>query len=183
MPGVRRFVMIKMERILIGIVLLIATYGFGYSASNVIEGGVVPDGWKRVSACGISFLVPASVENLNARGTDSCVAAFGDSDMGISIDYGMYSTAYKKHEVGLEGEIKRFRQGYIRVGGKRAQVVTYLDVGMDRRDPHLQYFAGMHVVVNERVRPKSSLNMTVAGRSEREQELAKRIFWSVRFQK
>lgn len=179
---------IKMKQLVIGIVFLITTYGFDFSARDVQQRQVVPDSWKKVSACNISFLVPASVENLNARGIDSCVAEFGDSDMKISIDYGMYSSAYKKNELGLDGEIRRFKQEFIRVGGKRAQVVTYLHSSNAGRDnPHLRYVAGMYVAVHtnksEGIRTERSLNMTVAGRSEKEQEIARRIFRSVRFQK
>jgi len=125
------------------------------------------------------------MEDLNARGVDSCVAKFSDANLSLSIDYGRYGYVYKKHDKDLDHPLKGFRQQITRITGRWAQIVTFLDDEGDLNNPEFKCVADLYVLVHvdkgKGYETKTSLMMTVRGRSEKEQAIARQIFRSVRF--
>src|SRR5678816_3581623 len=80
--------------------------------------------WKLLSMCGMTFKVPAYLEDQKARGTDSCVAIFDSKSMSLSLDYGLYSGVSRQDEY-LDLEEKQ-----IIIDGKKGTIATYRDANM-----------------------------------------------------
>ena len=47
---------------------------------------VIPDGWKKIEACRITFYLPSEFEVEKLRGTDSCVERYRSKNILLSID-------------------------------------------------------------------------------------------------
>jgi hypothetical protein len=138
--------------------------------------------WVRVDACHISFLLPRDLKRSNREGIDSCIAEFANRKMELSVDYGWYGGRARKDEVTLE-----FKEKNISVDGKTAQLATYIDDSLyARKNPNRKYVAHLYVVVrpseSERAPMTTSLMITVRGKSKNVEDVAERIFRSVRFQ-
>ena len=166
-----------MTRFLIKIFILAFAVGFIGLTNNYAQDSKVPSGWKKVSICNISFIVPKKLKNENAEGIDSCVASFESSKIGLGIDSGWYGSASTKYERYID-----FKEESIEINGKKAQLATYRHTQMDAKR---NFIARIYVVLNE---PKeegmgmtTSLNMTIELRSEKDLETARRIFQSIRF--
>lgn len=137
--------------------------------------------WVRIETCQISLLLPRDLKRTDMQGLDSCIAQFDNNKMLLSIDYGRYGGAARKHETSLE-----FKEERISIDGKTAQLATYIDDSLDaRKNPNRKYVAHLYVEVKllekERAWMEMSLMIDVHGDSEEVQEVAKRIFRSVRF--
>ena len=68
-------------------------------ATNIYaQASSIPSDWTKITACKITFLIPKDLKNENAEGVDSCIAAFSNNKMRLSIDYGWYGGAYSKYD-------------------------------------------------------------------------------------
>lgn len=137
----------------------------------------IPPGWKKVSACQIRFLIPKDLKNQHARGIDSCFVEFRNGKMRLAIDSGPWGGVITKVEA-----THNFKEEFIEIDGKKAQVVTYQNA---RNKSNRKFVAGFYVVLyeaqkNER-QSSAFLYMTIQARSEKELEIAKQIFQSIRF--
>ena len=117
--------------------------------------------------------MPKELKNQNVRGIDSCVAEFRSGKMRLAIDYGSYSGAYRN-----DGTTLDFKEEFVEIDGKRAQLVTFRDARGG-----LRFGAGLYVLINEsREGMKTALNMMVQVKRAEDLETAKRIFRSIRFE-
>jgi len=166
-----------MIRFSIKILFLVFAFSYIGLTSNYAQDSKVPSGWKKVSICDISFIVPKNLKNNNSQGIDSCVASFSSSKIGLGIDYGWYGSASTKYESYTD-----FKEESIQIDGKKAQLATYIDT---RSNAKRKFVARIYVVLNE---PEgggmtTSLNMTIGVGNEKDLETAKQIFQSIRFDK
>ncbi|MCA1622965.1 MAG: hypothetical protein LC768_04210 [Acidobacteria bacterium] len=145
------------------------------------EKDMILKSWKKTSACKISFLIPKSVKNLDAKEIDSCVAEFENKTIRISIDYGWYGSNFTKIDTMLE-----FNEETIEIDGKKAQLVSYIDGSIfAKQHPKEKYVMGIYVNLSEGQTQeimKTSLKMKVAAKSKKEMQTAKQIFHSIKFQ-
>ena len=175
---VRRFVVNFMTRLSINFLFLFFAFGYAGLINNYSQDLKVSSGWKKVHACGITFLVPKTLKNKKAQGFDSCVAIFRNSKVYLAIDSGWYGSVSSKSNTSPD-----FKEEFIEIDGKKAQLATYV---RGRSNSDQQFFARIYVALSE---PRddaitvetTSLNMTVQVRSEKELETAKQIFQSIRF--
>ena len=158
------------------LLLTFAHTGVGLINSHA-QGPAVPSDWKQVSACHIRFVTPKDLKNQFARGIDSCFAEFRNRRMRLAIDSGSSGGVFTKAGTSLD-----FKEEFIEIDGKKAQVVTYKDA---RSKANRKFVAGFYVVLyeaqNKERQSSAFLYMTVQGKSEKELEIAKRIFQSIRF--
>lgn len=132
--------------------------------------------WKRFKICGFTFYTPKTLKNLNSKGIDSCVGGFEDTNLSIEIDYGWYSSRYKKYTYDSKLE---FREETIEIDNKSAQLVTYID---GQKDAVKKYIAGLYLEVKNDGAITTALNMTTRVVTEKDLETAKQIFQTIKFQ-
>lgn len=160
------------------------------SAAAVIICGVIsfthaprlsngPDGWVKINICRLSFFAPPDMKDLGTKGADSCVAQFANNQITLYLDYGRYGSPNTQSSLN-----RGSKEQSISIDGKKGHLITYID------DSHgnsgRKYDASLYVVVRESETegfPKTiSLMMWVQGDSEKNQEIAQRIFRTIRFE-
>lgn len=161
----------------IKILFLVLAFGYLCLSDNYAQNSKVPSGWKKVSICDISFIVPKNLKNNNKQGIDSCVASFSSDKIRLGIDYGWYSSASSKYESYTD-----FKEEFIQIDGKKAQLATYIDTRSNAKE---KFVARIYVVTDEFEGggQTTALNMTIIVGSEKDLEMAKQIFQSIRFNK
>ena len=168
---------ILMNRLFLRILFLTFAYSWAGLIISHAQDSTIPPGWKTVSACQIRFLVPKDLKNQNVRGIDSCFVEFRNSKMRLTIDAGSWGGVFTRTEASLD-----FKEEFINIDGKKAQVVTYKDA---QSSSSRKFVAGFYVVLYESPdKEKLSsafLYMTVRVKGEKELEVAKQIFHSIRF--
>jgi hypothetical protein len=145
--------------------------------ATVAQGSLVKvDAWKSVTFCSMTFSVPKTLKDKEARGIDSCVAALSDDAISLSIDSGWYS-GVSRYDDYLE-----FKEKKIVIDGKKGTLATYRDSTMA---PEQSWVARLFVVI-ERSRarsPEVATNMYVVVGSKEELATAERIIRSIKFDK
>jgi hypothetical protein len=139
----------------------------------------VPDSWKQINICRISFFAPADLKDLGAMGVDTCMGLFGNNDVTVSIAYGRYIGPAVARNSDLE-----FKEQTISIDGRNARLYTYIDAS--HSNSGLYYNAALYVAVEEdpvEGLPKQiSLFMQVRGERKKDQDTARAVLRSVRFQ-
>ena len=157
--------------------VVITISGF-VSLAHAQPQNAVPDGWTKISVCHLSFFAPPDMKDLDMRGADSCVAQYANNDIALYLDYGRYGSPPQRINSYLE-----FKEQSVVIDGKNAQLATFVDAS--HSNSGLKYLTGMYVVVKESdgdVWPKTiSLMMSVRGNSQKDQEIAQRIFRTIHF--
>ena len=156
--------------------LTLAHLSLGFTYCHAQSSTVTP-GWEKVSVCQIRFLIPKNLKNQHAKGIDSCVAEFRNGTMRLAIDAGSFGGEVTKAEMMVD-----FKEEFVVIDGKKVQLITYKDAQTKSKR---KFVAGLYVVLYE-AKPKETqtsafLYMSVAGKSEKEIEIAKQIFRSIRF--
>jgi hypothetical protein len=130
-----------MIRLFISILFLAFAFGHIGVTDSYAQMSSVPSGWTKITACKIIFSIPKEFKNENAEGRDSCIAAFSNGKMRLSIDYGWYGGVYTKHETRLI-----FNEETIKIDGKKAVLATYIDDSKwARNNADRKYVAGIYV--------------------------------------
>lgn len=138
----------------------------------------VPDGWVKINICRLSFFAPADMKDLGTKGVDSCVAQFANKQMTLYLDYGRYGSPNTQSSLN-----RGSKEQSVSIDGKKGHLITYID---DRQgNSGRKYDASLYVVVREsesEAFPNTiSLMMWVQGETEKDQEIAQRIFRTIRF--
>jgi hypothetical protein len=148
------------------------------STTHAQQADGVPDGWTKISVCRLSFFAPPDMKDLGMRGIDSCLLQYANKDITVYLDYGRYGSPPRQSNSYLE-----YKEQSLLIDGKNAQLATFVDAG--RSNSGGKYIACMYVVVKESesdVLPKIiSLMMSVRGESQKDQEIAQRIFRTIHF--
>src|SRR6185437_5915592 len=102
----------------------------------------VPDGWKQINICRISFFAPADLKDLGATGVDTCRELFGNNDVTVSVVYGRYIGPAVARNSDLE-----FKEQTCSIDGRNARLYTYIDAS--HSNSGLNYNAALYVDVEE----------------------------------
>jgi hypothetical protein len=168
-----------MVRLFIKTLFSVLAFGYVGLTDNFAQKSKIPSGWKKVSACEIRFFVPPDFNEKDSEGTDSCVTTFGNGKIWLHIDYGYYGDASENDET-----VTDFKEDSIQIDGKKAQIATYKENFADAKDAPV---ARLYVVVDTSEKKTkgviTSLNMEVVLENEKDLEMAKQIFRSIRFNK
>lgn len=163
---------------LFSILFLAVAYTCVASTDSYAQDSSVPSGLVKVNLCQISFLIPKNLKNQYAKGIDSCVAEFRGGKMRLAIDSGPFGGGFTKAETSLD-----FKEEMVEIDGKKAQVVTYLDT---RKKTMRKFVAGFSVVLFESQDKEKQrsvfLIMTIESKREKDLEIARQIFQSIRFE-
>src|SRR5687768_16422084 len=155
--------------------LLVITASF-CSAITRSQNVVTSREWRTISVCELTFRVPVFLKDQKARGIDSCVAVLNDEEMGLSLDYGLYS-GVSKYDHYID-----FKEKEIVIDGKKGTIATFRYSTMD---PEHSWVARIFVNVEP---PKDgwgsvALNMFVVVKDPGEFANAEKIFRSIKFRK
>jgi hypothetical protein len=138
----------------------------------------VPDSWKQINICRITFFAPADLKDLGAMGVDTCRGLFGNNDVTVSIVYGRFIGPAVERNSDLE-----FKEQKTSIDGRNARLYTYIDASHGNLG--LYYNAALYVDVEESKvegMPKQiSLFMEVQGERKKDQDTALAILRTVRF--
>ncbi len=80
----------------------------------------IPRDWKLIDLDSFSFLLPESMEDKKARGTDSQVWHFEDSEMELYIDSGMYTNDFQDLKESYEVQKEK-----VNIGGKNVKIFMW----------------------------------------------------------
>ena len=166
--------------ILVTVFIAFAVPGFDHTTA---QNQAVNDEWVTVHVCHLSFLIPKDLKRTDLQSIDSCMAEFTSAKMRLYLDYGYYSGPKEKSARDFD-----FKVQSITVDGKTARVATYNDdtTYSGGKKPYLRYFADLYVIVKTSDAKwesrETSLTMNVGGESEGDEEIALRIFRSIRFE-
>jgi hypothetical protein len=133
----------------------------------------IPKGWKRVSACNVSFLVPTEMVNLNLRGFDSCAAAFKSTEIVVNLDKGIYSNP------GLaDDKTEDYSRTPTVIDGKNAFIAKFLDTGERGRYPKLNKWTVVYIPSTKNA--MLALSFVIQMSPKANPEVAEKISYSIR---
>ena len=132
-----------------------------------------PSGWREISVCDMTFLLPKTLKKHSRGGIDSCVAVFSDKHPSVSLDYGLYSG------VGRYDNYLDFKEESFQVDGRPGTLATYVDK-LNRKNRVARIFV---VLVPRSLQnlDETSMNMFVVGSGVKTVETARTIFGSIKF--
>jgi hypothetical protein len=136
----------------------------------------VPKGWKRVTACEFSFLLPEKTREISGRPIDSCIAAFEYRGINIGLDYGLYSSPVSEYDW-----MENYQNKPITINGREARLITYDDT---RNKRHVSTATNLRMITTKAPYPGSnevSLLMVISGKPSIDRQIVKRIYESVKF--
>ncbi|HWF17723.1 MAG TPA: hypothetical protein VG754_00560 [Verrucomicrobiae bacterium] len=145
---------IRFLAILISVLVLLDSCTFGEKS------------WKKIENDHFSFSVPESFKKTDRHGIDSFVGVYLGDGIELGFDYGAYSESFRFWPDGTQYET-------VKVNRKSARIGT-MPKGTDREHP---YYTQIHIEVTK----YTALSMHALCRSEKEVELAKKIFKTIAF--
>lgn len=128
--------------------------------------------WRKIELESFSFLVPVEMQSREGKGIDSAIWKFGNDSIEITIDLGRYSgksSVYKDEQ--------NYRESHVRIDGKKVTMVFFRSSEpLDAVRPYVvaAYFSNI-----DSNRTKLSFFATCT--SPRQQQVAQKIFKSVKF--
>lgn len=162
-------------KVLLGAIIAVAAFACHANAQNKYTPRA---NWQRISDCGVTFYVPPDVREEKARGIDSCVRRYRSESILIVLDSILYPDpgGSRREEYYEERD---FNLRKTRVGGRKAEIITYFETKFPAEAQGLNYSAVLHVPLL----PKGRGNFTLwtYSRNPESREAAIKIFESVRF--
>ena len=142
---------------------------------------IVPNDWKKIEACGITFYVPYDLEEEGIRGIDSCVKRYRSKNILLSLDvlgYKLKKSASRKDEYSDE---KDFQIVKTKTDGREAEIITHYETDNSEQWKDLPYSATLFVPQMR----KDCCNLTIwtNSRTTQDRETAEKIFATVRVDK
>ena len=141
---------------------------------------VIPDDWKKIEACGITFYAPPDLQQEKIRGIDSCVERYRSKNILLSLDVLGYigkESDSRKDELFDE---KDFQLVKTKIDGRKVEIITYYEAENSEQWKDLLYEATLFVpVIDKKV--GGNLTMWTNSRTAEDRETAKKIFATVRF--
>ncbi len=150
----------------------------------------VPKGWKLVDLDNFSFLLPESMEDKKARGFDSAVWRFEDTEMELHIDSGIYTNDFqdlkesykvKEERTIIDGKNVKFFTWVINKNISNVYAVNK-DGSIKPRDVFKNHFA-IGVYFQRGQRRYTGTNFVITTKTLKAQETAKKILYSIKFKK
>ena len=141
---------------------------------------VAPNEWRVVDAKGrFSFSLPPDMEEQTVQGKDSYVGEYRSSNIQFSFDYGWYSDPLEHDYFPTQPE---YQEANVAIGGKSAKIVTFHRAATDSGFPYVAAVYFPDVLDGQTsVGMKTRLTMWADCKGQSEQEIAKKIFQSIRF--
>lgn len=149
--------------------ILVPSWAFSQNAP-------APKGWKRVTSCEFSFLLPATTREETTHPVDSCLANFQYKDLSISLDYGLYSSPLSEQDW-----MRNYQTTSITINGRKASLITYEDA---MNPKSIQNITKVHVITSKATPPflgNVSLLMVISTKSSKDHEIIKKIYESLTF--
>jgi len=135
--------------------------------------------WEQATACQIRFMVPKNLKNQHVKGIDSCYAEFRASRMRLAIEA---SSLFQGETLGKTGTMSEFTMETVAINDRSAQIATYQDnQTKSKRKFHAKFYVTLCAAKPECPERSVHLLMSAEGQTEKEIEVAKQIFRSVRF--
>ena len=150
----------------------------------------IPKGWKLVDLDNFSFLLPESMEDKKARGIDSAVWWFEDTEMELHIDSGMYTNDFqdlknsyrvKEEQTVIDGKNVKFF-----IWDKNKNISDVYAVNKDGSiKPHeiFEKHFSIGVYFQTSQRRYTGTNFLITTKTLKTQESAKKILYSIKFKK
>lgn len=130
--------------------------------------------WQEINLQHFSFSVPYGMKPVEAKGIDSAIWKYANKAISLTIELGLYSgkpSVYAKEP--------DYREEETRIDGRRATICFFRDSEVGSEDQ--PYVAALYF---SNVDGKATkLSFFVVSNSPKGQEIAKRIFLSVKFNK
>jgi hypothetical protein len=165
-----------MRHLVVGLVLTLSCQ-LGLAQQNGAET------WVKTRVCGITFLLPPDMKNLNSKGVDSCVADFSNGSMSVMVDFGFYGGAHKQSKTDRD-----FNERTTVVDGRQGTVATYIDdSSFAQQFPERRYVVYAHVFVKagDRRDPippmDTTLDFVIFGKTVEAQKTGERILRTLVF--
>jgi len=150
-----------------------------FSSDAVAQGSATPKGWRKVTACEFSFLVPEETRQRPTSPVDSCLAAFEYKDLSISLDYGWYSAPESEEAAKFYG-LKNYRSQDVTINGREATLITYDDA---MRPNDISSVTKIHVITSRSTKSPTivSLLMSFQTKGTSNVDVIKQIYESLKF--
>ena len=164
---------------LLALVLMVIVVGEPLSGSSAVEQSVSSD-WKSVDAKGeFSFSLPKDMEPHPIQGQDSYVGEYRSSTTLLNFDYGWYPIDLC--DAKYSGAKPQFEQAATAIDGRRARVMTFHDPNR-KYDAEFPYVAAVCFDdLGTELGQKVTLSMWTYCKGNAEQEISKKIFYSIKF--
>jgi hypothetical protein len=163
--------MLKNFRIFVYPVVVLAAIAYLVS-STTAQKLPAARGWKRVTACRFSFLLPEHMQEMEVQPIDSCLANFEGEGIGIGLDFGFYSNPLSRQD-----DMKNYRSSVVRINGRKARLIMY--------DGEYKYpqVTEIHIVT---AGPRNgfgntSLLMSICTNPSVDAEIVRRIYESIKY--
>jgi len=167
-----------MKQSLLIVILLLLTFSVARAQNKKPS---IPDGWKKIEACGITFYAPPDLEEEKVQGIDSCVKEYRSKNIILSLDVLGYIGKESDTRRDEHSDEKDFQIVKTKIGGRKAEIITHYETKDSKKWKDLPYSATLFVSVTG----KDGGNLTIwtNSRSAEDRETAKKIFATVRFDK
>ena len=140
----------------------------------------IPDDWQKVEECGITFSIPSEFEKEDVRGKDSCVSSFKSKNIQLSLDVGFYILKESYSRKDEFSDEKDFKISKLKIDGRKAELITYYQTENNEQWKDLLFNATLFVPVIDK-KDGGHLTMWANCRTEKDREIAKMIFETLRF--
>ena len=131
----------------------------------------VPDGWRKVAVENIvSFAVPPDMVEEEGQPIDSIFGFITSDSCKLTYDYGRFSADLTSY-----AEYPAFRKEKVRIGGKKAMVVQFVDHESDPAFPYIVAIQFSKAVRGNR------LTLYASCAHDKDREQARMIFETLRF--
>jgi hypothetical protein len=135
--------------------------------------------WEQATACQIRFMVPKDLKNQYVKGIDSCYAEFRASRMRLTIEAG---SLFQGETLGKTEMMSEFTVETVAINDKSVQIATYKDTQTkSKRKFHAKFYVTLCAAKPDCQERSVHLLMSAEGQTEKDIEIAKQIFRSVRF--
>ncbi|HEV7698885.1 MAG TPA: hypothetical protein VGO43_01515 [Pyrinomonadaceae bacterium] len=133
-----------------------------------------PKGWKLVTACSFSFLLPKKARELKTQMIDSCIASYEYEDIEIGLDYGLYSAPSSEQDW-----MKNYQSRSVTINGREARLVTYEDT---KHGGDLLRVTQLHMITGKATWGSNDVSVLMVINTKRssDHETVKRIYESVK---
>lgn len=142
----------------------------------------IPEGWKEIQECGMTFSLPSILKEVKIQPIDSCAKDYRSKDIVFLLDVfeggGKESDSRRNEFSGA----KDFQVAETIIDGRKAEIITYYEIGNSFREREdLPYGAVLYVpVINER---GENLTVWTYSRNPTDRETARKMFETIRFGK
>lgn len=159
------------------IILLFLAFNVACAQNAQSKKPVIPDGWNKIEACGITFYAPPDFKEENVKGIDSCVKRYRNDNISLFLDvlkFKLEQSASRRDEYSDE---KDFQIVKTNIDNRKAEIITHYAV------EDLEQWKGLHYSATLFI-PKmreDCCNLTIwsHSRTAEDRETARKIFETV----